>query len=477
MSQSDVLYLTANEVLRRFNSRKLSPVEYAKALIARAEAINPKLKAFTYTHFDEALDLAKKAEAKYAKSGARLRPLEGLPVGIKDESHIAGKPMSNGSLLLKDFVSETTSACNERILGAGAIVLARTATPEFSCASFTHSKLWGVTRNPWNPKFTPGGSSGGSTVALASGMAPLCTGSDIGGSLRIPASASGIVGFKPPYGRNPDDPPFNLDPYNHVGPLARSVGDCILLQNVMSGPSPGDIATVRPKITLPMTYRSIKGWKIAYSIDLGFYEVDREVAANMKRALDVFKSLGATIEEVDLGWTKASVAAGYDHLKHLFGVWISHYMKRKNDLCAYTIDIARKSKKSSADSFFAAKIEEARMYQTLGRVLEKYDVFICPTTALPAVKADFDVRKDVIRINNKESHTWRTLDWCMTVPFNSMSRCPVLAVPSGRASNNVPTGIQIVGRTFCDADVFRAATAYEAALGGWYRNPKDRPIP
>ena len=137
---------------------------------------------------------------------------------------------------------------------------------------------------------------------LASGTAPIATGSDIGGSIRIPASCSGVVGYKPPYGRNPDDPPFNLDPYCHTGPMARTVADAILLQNVMCGPSPADIASLRPKLRLPTSYKPIKGWRIAYSIDLGFYEVDKDVAANTKAALDVFRSLGATVDEVDLGY-------------------------------------------------------------------------------------------------------------------------------------------------------------------------------
>ncbi len=198
------------------------------------------------------MDLARKAEAKYAK-GARTGALEGLPVGIKDESYIKGKPTSSGSLLMKDYVAEHTSPQNARILRAGAIVHARTATPEFSCAGYTWSRLWGVTRNPWNPAFTPGGSSGGAAASLAAGSSALATGSDIGGSIRIPAACSGVVGFKPPYGRNPDDPPFNLDFFCHTGPLARTVTDAILLQNVMSGPLATDISTITPSCAFRWT--------------------------------------------------------------------------------------------------------------------------------------------------------------------------------------------------------------------------------
>lgn len=318
MSDLDLCYMPATEALSLFRKKKLSPVELMTAVIDRAEKTKDTINAFTYTHYDEALSLAKKAEARYAK-GRKTGPLEGLPVAVKDESYIAGKPTSNASLILKDFVAEKTSPNNQRIMAAGGIVHARTATPEFSCAGYTWSRLWGVTRNPWNPKFTTGGSSGGSGAALAAGLAPIATGSDIGGSIRIPASACGVVGFKPPYGRNPDDPPFNLDFYCHTGPMARTVEDTILLQNVMCGPHPLDIASLRPKLTLPTKYKPIGKWKIAWSMDLGLFEVDREVQKNTLAALDVFRSLGATVEEVDLGWPKNALQQGMAYLNHLFG--------------------------------------------------------------------------------------------------------------------------------------------------------------
>jgi amidase len=476
VSDLDLCYMSATDALSLFRARKLSPVELMKAVIGRAEKVNKKVNAFTFTHFDEALEAARKAEAKYAKAGARVGALEGLPVAVKDESWIKGKPTSYGSLIHKDFVPDATSPNNERILKAGGIVHARTATPEFSCSSVTQTRLWGVTRNPWNPRFTPGGSSGGSAASLASGTAPLATGSDIGGSIRIPASCAGVVGYKPPYGRNPDDPPFNLDPYNHTGPLARTVADAILLQNVMCGPSPTDIASLRPKLRLPMEYKPIKGWRIAYSIDLGFYNVDKEVVANTKAALDVFRSLGATVEEVDLGWTIEALKAGVDHLNHLFGSFMAGYARKHRKLMTpYAVDFAKHGAKSTAADYLHAMEVAARMYATLGPILEKYNVMVCRTTALPAVRADFDPTLHEVTINGKKLDVWPILAWCMTTPFNTMSRCPVLSVPSGRARNGVPTGIQIVGRTYCDADVFRAGMAFETAVGSWYGDPAGRP--
>ncbi len=474
MNDLDLCYLPAAEALRLFRAKKLSPVALMAATIRRAEATQPKVNCFTYTHFDEAMALARKAEAKYAR-GRRTGALEGLPIGIKDESYIKGKPTSNGSLIFRDYVGTHTSPMNERILAEGGIVHARTATPEFSCAGYTWSRLWGVTRNPWNLDKTPGGSSGGTAASLACGTSAIATGSDIGGSIRIPASNCGLVGYKPPYGRNPDDPPFNLDFYCHTGPLARSVADAIILQNVMCGPHPLDIATLRPKLTLPTAYRPIKGWKIAFSMDLGFYRVDREVQKNTLAALDVFRALGAEVHEVDLGWTEDVLDASVDYLEHLFGAALSRLLKEHGGkFTSYARAFARRGQKSKAVAFVRALDVANRMYATLGPLLERYNVLVCPTTAIPALPADFDQSKDVVRINGRAIRN-PFLGWAMTTPFNAMSRCPVVSMPSGLARNGVPTGIQIVGRSYCDADVFRAAMAFETAQGQWYRGAGPRP--
>ncbi|MCB1342009.1 MAG: amidase [Pseudooceanicola sp.] len=470
---SDLCYLSASDAIAAFTARTLSPVELMEATIQRAEAVQERLKPFTYTHYDEAMDAAKVAEARYA-SGAPLGPLDGLPVGIKDESMIAGKPTSSGSLILKDFVADTTSVVNERILAAGGIVHARTATPEFSCAGVTWSRLWGVTRNPWNPAFTPGGSSGGAAASLSAGTSSLCTGSDIGGSIRIPASTCGLVGYKPPYGRNPDDPPFNLDFYCHTGPLARTVRDAIRLQNVMTGPTPRDISTLKPKLVLPDRYEPIAGWKIAYSPDLCCFEVDPEVQRNTEAALDVFRSLGATVEEVDLGWPKEALDAGLAYLGHLFGGYLATMLDEHGEvMTSYCRDLCERSRSSTAADFVHSLEVAGQMYATLGPILERYNLMVCPTTAVPAVAADFDPTRGVVTINGKAVDP--TLGWCMTTPFNTMSRCPVLSLPSGRAANGVPTGIQLVGRTYEDADVFQAGLAYETALGGWFADVGTRP--
>ena len=462
---SDLCYLSATDALAAFRDRSLSPVELLDAVIARAEAVEPAINAFTFTHFDEAREAARAAEARYG-AGAPMGPLDGLPVGIKDESFIAGKPTSNGSLLMKDFVAEHTSVVNQRILDAGGIVHARTATPEFSCAGYTWSRLWGVTRNPWNTEVTPGGSSGGTAASLAAGTSALATGSDIGGSIRIPASTCGLVGYKPPYGRNPDDPPFNLDFFCHTGPLARTVRDAILLQNVMSGPTTEDIASL-PRLVLPTEYAPIDGWRIALSTDLGFYQIDPDVAENTRRAAQVFRDLGATVEEVELGWGPEVLDACMAYLEHIFGGYMATISKGAEDqLTPYARAFAAAGSTSTAQDFVGALEVIGEMYRKLGPLLADYHALICPTTAIPAVRADFDQSSETLAINGHQVRP--ELGWVLTVPFNAMSRCPVLSVPSGLAANGVPTGLQIVGRPYADADVFQAGLAYETACGGWF---------
>lgn len=198
--------MTATEAIQAFKKKQLSPVELMKAVIARSDEVNSTLNAVTYKFYDRALDAAKQAEQKYARSDeSALRPLEGISVAIKDFHTIEGEITTFGSRLHKDNRPTNTAPTVQRLFDAGAIMHIRTTTPEHAHSSITKSPLWGVTRNPWNPEFTPGGSSGGAGAAVATGMTTIADGTDGGGSIRIPASACGIVGYKPPFGRNPLD--------------------------------------------------------------------------------------------------------------------------------------------------------------------------------------------------------------------------------------------------------------------------------
>jgi Asp-tRNA(Asn)/Glu-tRNA(Gln) amidotransferase A subunit family amidase len=282
-----------------------------------------------------------------------------------------------------------------------------------------------------------------------------------------------VVGFKPPYGRNPEDTPFNLDFYCHSGPLARTVDDCALLQNVMAGPHPRDITTLRPKLRIPARLDDIKGWRIAYSMDLGYFEVDPEVVRNTEAALQTFRDLGAQVEAVDLGWTQATQTAAMNYLGHIFGAFIGPYLAtHRYELTDYARHFAEMGAKTTAADFLASLETAGSMYATLGPLLQKYRLLVCPTLALPAVAADQDLMDPDFMINGRKVDAY--LQWCMTYPFNMMSRCPVMSVPSGNAASGVPTGIQLVGRTYDDVSVFRAAKAFESARP-WMDDPKRRP--
>lgn len=461
MSDLELCYLSASEALRRFKSRELSPVELLEALIERAEQVEPQINAFAFTYYDEALDQARKAEAKFAKTDGRIRALEGVPVAVKNEMDIKGKRTTIGSLYLKDNVSTETHYSIERLLRAGAIVHARTNTPEFSCAGIAASRLHGVTSTPWHADFTCGGSSGGSGASLAAGSTPLATGSDIGGSIRIPAACCGVVGFKPPYGRNPDNTQFAYDMYAVMGPMTRTIDDNILMQNVMCGPHPLVNASIRPKYRIPHDLKDIKGKKIAYSLDLGFFEITEDVRRNTLATLDVLKDLGAEVEEVEFGWDAEADRAAQNYLDHLFGGFIQSFTDQDPSLATeWALYCANAHSKVGVTEFMAAYDVQKRMAHKVGTMLDKHHAFICPTQGFHEIPADHKPDEPVI-INGRSVDV--LYGWCLCHPFNMLGRCPVLSVPSGIGTNGLPTGIQIVARHLDDKRVFDVGAALERA--------------
>jgi aspartyl-tRNA(Asn)/glutamyl-tRNA(Gln) amidotransferase subunit A len=470
---NDLHYLSATEAVKLFKARKLSPVELMRAVIDRAEKVEPIINAFAETMYEEALAEARAAEARYKAGGDPPRPLEGLPVAVKEEAPIKGQKNTFGCVPLRDAVADHTAVFVQRILDAGGIVHARSTTPEFSCAPVTWTKLWGVTRNPWNTAYSPGGSSGGSGASLAAGSAILATGSDIGGSIRIPASFCGVVGFKPPYGRVPETEIFNLDHYCHEGPLARSVSDCALLENVIAGPDPSDVVSLRPKLVIPDRLEGIAGLRIALSTDLGCYSVHEDVLANTRAAADRLRAAGATVEEVSLPWELDKInRAAHIHFGMIFGPSVQEiFDKHGDELTSYARRFILEGAEIPKEDFYKGLELEARIYAPLGELLEKFDALICPTFAVPALTAEFDAG-DPLEVNGRAVTDW--LDVLMTVPFNIASRCPVISIPSGRSRDGVPTGLSVVGKTYDDVTAFRVAAAHERTFP-WFDEPARRP--
>ncbi|MFI6585635.1 amidase [Embleya sp. NPDC050493] len=469
--------MPATEALAAFRARELSPVELLDAVVERARAVEPVVNAVVETLHEQAYEAAREAERRYAgRGGGDPRALEGIPVAAKEEHPIEGHPLRLGSLLHVDDVADVTHPVIERIVAAGGIVHTRVSTPEYCAAGFTHSKLWGVTRNPWNPEYSCGGSSGGSGAALAAGYAPLATGSDIGGSIRIPSSFNGVVGFKPPFGRVPALPPYSLDQYCHDGPMARTVADCALLENVIAGPWKGDVVSIRPKLVLPQTYagaRGAEGMRIALCLNLGDYRLDPDVEANTRAAAEALRAAGAIVEEVELGWTQDLIhRAAMAHFAGIMGAEAAEAVAAAPDLVNPYLRAFADQAAAVRTSFIEGLELEGEIYRELGELLDRFDAMICPTTVIPAFVADEDYTRNRVVVDGVELDFY--LMAAMTLPFSICSRVPVLAVPSGFASNGVPTGVQIVGRTYDDESVFRVGAALEE-VRPWAYRPDRRP--
>ena len=472
MEDLELCYLSARDVLARFRNRSLSPVEYLDAMIARADRVNPLINAYTETFYQAARQQAKQAESAYV--GGSARAMEGLPVAIKDVHRMAGKRTTQGSITLKDHVDHVSDPMIERMEAAGAIFHARTTTPEFCLSAVCNSNLWGITRNPFNLDFGPGGSSGGSAAALAAGMTPLATGTDIGGSIRIPASSCGLAGYKPPHGRNPDGPPANFDRYNHCGFLARNVGDIALGQNVVSGPHPLDHDSLPDRVEVPEA-QSPKRLRIAYSLDLDYVPLDEDVRRNTLAALDGLRAAGCELEEVELGWGPWVDEASMQWFSAMhFGRLPLWKAKEQRDvLTNYAAAAADIAAKLGQDDVALSWEAQHRMYQTLGPVLSGYDALITPTIAVGAVRVDHDPVGPTLTVDGRQVDG--EYGWLLTHQFNMQYNCPVISLPSGRDRHGVPTGIQVIAPTFNDLALFQAAYSYEHAMASAFLPHADLP--
>lgn len=456
-------YLSAVEALRLFRSRELSPVELMEAVAERAAEVNGTVNAFTEQLQDEAMAAARVAERRYLAGdydddGSLLL---GLPVATKEKHAIAGRSLSQGLLAWAEDVAAVDHPVVERIEAAGGIIHARTTSPEFSCATVTHSPMWGVTRNPWNPDCSPGGSSGGAGAALAAGMTTLATASDIAGSTRLPASFTGNVGYKAPYGRIPGMPPLSADWYRGDGPMARTVADTALLANVMAGPHQLDHTSVGPAAPLPLEYDGVERMRIALCIRLGDYPVMPDIEANTRAVAAALEAAGAVVEEIELPWTTRGISETiFTHFGHILGQAMEAATAGSEErLAAYTRRFMADARAAaSRHTLLDGLTAEARIQAQLADAMAGFDALICPASAVSALKADEDYLDGIDVGGVRLEHYWEAH---MTAPFNINNRCPVLAVPSGLADVGIPTGVQIVGHPFDDHTVFRIGAAVE----------------
>jgi amidase len=458
----DLCFTPATELQRLYRARKASPLEVMQAVLARVDAVNPRLNAIVTLARDSALKEARAATAGL-KKGKKLGPLHGVPVTIKDLTHTKGIRTTWGSKVFEHHVPTEDSLIVERLKAAGAIVLGKTNTPEFGAGGNTFNAVFGPTRNPWNPALTCGGSSGGAGVALATGMGPIAQGSDTGGSLRTPAAFCGVVGFRTSPGLVPYYPKLlGWDLIGVTGPMARTVADTALMLSVVAGaddrsPISYDVDTAA--FTRAVKAPAIKGWRAAWTPDLdGLIPVDAEVARVAEGAVRVFRSLGVKVEpaccsfgevnDIVLGTRGVAMVANHaDKLPQ----WRDQMQKG----LVWNIE---QGLKLSSEEIGRADVLRTTLWHRVRAFMETRELLLLPTVAVPP----FPVEQPYpTHINGKplDNYTqWFFLTYGITV-----TGLPAISVPCGFTKRGLPVGLQIVGRRRQEAMVLRAAAAFEAA--------------
>jgi len=453
----DLCYLSAREALDRFAARTLSPVEWMQALIDRAAALHGgTINATTAIYATDALRRAHESADRYIKGSARS--LEGIPVAIKEETSVAGWRRTMGSWLYDEQPARNHPIV-DKLLAAGAIPHLQTTVPEFCLIGQTLSERFGVTRNPWNPAYTSGGSSGGSAAALAAGLTPLATGSDMAGSVRIPAALQGLYGYKPPFGRLACTPGEELFAFAVEGPLARTFDDIVLMQNVISGPHPASYVGL-PYERLAFIYPELKDTRLALAFTTGSPALCPDTRTNLEAAAEALRSRGASVEPVELNWDNAELAEVL--IEAIFGLFFNEYLEqiagaelgRATPYLRWLISRYGGRK----NSILKAAALASRLHEELGAKVwgRGFRALLCPTVFTTAILADLDLtveRQVLIEGMPVDSY----LGWVGTPPFNLLSRYPALAVPTGRAATGLPTSMQIVAPPYRDEVVFEIA--------------------
>lgn len=462
---NDVCFLTAREMLEYLRSGQLSCEELLQAHLKQIETVNPKVNAIVTLVAEQALEKARHADTMIAK-GESLGLLHGLPVLHKDLQETKGIRTTYGSRIYQDFIPDFDSLIVERLKNAGAITLGKTNTPEFGAGSQTFNEVYGETRNPYDLTKTCGGSSGGAAVALACGMTPLADGSDMGGSLRNPASFCNVVGLRPSPGRVPSWPAnLGWSTLSVDGPMARTVGGVALLLAALAGPdarSPIAINEDGSKF-LQSLERNFKNTRIAW-VNFGL-PYQSEVKATVDAQRKVFEDLGCIVEEAEPDFSEADFifktlrAWNYavSHEEHL-----QHHRDKLKDTIIWNTE---EGLKLSAKEIGKAEVARTNLYHAARVFMERYDFMILPTVqVLP-----FDLEQRYItEINGVKMETY--IDWMKSCYYVSTIGHPALSVPCGFVKG-LPVGLQIVGRHRDDLGVLQLGYAFEQATQFWKQKP------
>src|SRR5437016_7154861 len=456
-SASNLADCTATQLLGLYRSGRASQVEATQAVLARISNVDPALNAFCIVDADHALANARASEARWQVS-APVDLLDGVPVSIKDLILTRGWPTLRGSRTIDRAQTwDIDAPVTARLREAGAVLLGKTNTPEFGIKATTDSFLTGITRNPWNTRMTPGGSSGGAAAAVASGMGPLAVGTDGAGSVRIPSTFCGIPGLKPSFGRVPAFPLSPMGTVAHIGPHARCVEDLALMLTVMSKPDARDWFSLPYD---PRDYRvglsdGVRGLRVAFSPDLGYVkDIHPEIAAAVRKAADAFSALGAQVEEVAPGFTdpeEITTRPWFVGSLTLLGNMTSEQVALTDPALRWQADQGREVSVMDVQKLTARRSELGSLMRQFHR---RYDLLLTPGVSVPA----FEARAP----DQWELTLDKFLGWTpFSYPFN-LTQQPAAVVPCGLTRSGLPISVQIVGPMHGDALVLRAARAYES---------------
>ena len=458
---SDCAMLSATQLISGFRRRTLSPVEVMCAVLDRATRLDPQVNGLCGIDEEGALAAACEAEDRWARR-APCGPLDGVPISVKDLVAVRGLPTRFGSLTARADLEHTDAPAVARLRRAGAIPFGKTTTSEFGNKIVTDSPLTGVTRNPWDTRRSAGGSSGGSAVAVALGMGPLSLATDGGGSIRIPACWSGVVGFKPSFDLVPAGSASSFTALSTLGPIARSVEDAALMLGVMAGPVSADrFARVEGgRDYCTGLTDGIAGLRIAFSQRPTGVQVDPAIAACVRRAARLLEALGAHVEEVEVPPLTGYMASKMHSIQ-----WAVSFARRaramsdeqRAQLDPDVRELAEFGEQIGTAAFVDALAARHTLVEEMGGFFEEYDLLVTPTfhMAPPPVPG----------LPNALRMAPPLTSWC------NQTGQPAVSVPCGLADEHLPVGLQIIGARGTDARVLRAARAYESARGPFLEPP------
>jgi len=455
--------MSALELTEAISRGELSPVDVLDAVMEQVKRYNPELNAIVTITEESARESAKKAE-KMVKKDEKLGPLHGVPITIKDLVFTKGVRTTFGSKLYENFIPDEDAVLVERLKKAGAVIIGKTNVPKFGLIPVTDNLVFGRTRNPWDKSKTTGGSSGGAAAAVAAGMGPLASGSDGGGSIRIPSSLCGVYGIKPSFGRVPSYHPglYGWETVACEGPIARTVADAALMLDVMAGPDDRDRFSLPAASVnyLETVEDGIEGSKIAYSPDLGYAVVDPEVEKLTRKATFSFEKLGCEVAE-----TKPDLFdMQYELITMVIAETITaneeHLEEWKEKMYPLYLGYLQLEETFSVRDIVRVQYKREELWEKMRKIFENYDFLLTPTTAVPA----FEIEEGTMGPTEIAGETVGPVGWiAFTYPFNFTGQ-PAASVPCGFTEDGLPVGLQIVGNRYDDEGVLRASRAFEKAF-------------